>query len=640
VSQYWPFIITGIATGALYGLAAMGLVLTYKTTGIFNFAHGSIAAAAAYLFYELHVQHGMAWPLATAITIFLLSVVGGVLLERVARALAGAPASAKIVATVGLMLLIQGTAFAIYNDARPFPQFLPQHLYRFGGINVSADQIIAVVIATLAAVGLSVFFRVSRTGIAMRGVVDNPALLDLTGTSPARVRTQSWMIGNAFAALSGVLLAPKLGLDAFLLTLLVVQAFGAAAVARFTSLPLAYVGGLGIGVAGALSTKYVGAHPALAGLPYSLPFLVLFGILVFTRKGRFTETVRARRVTEQRTFRPAVTWAGRAVLLAVLIAIPHRVGARLPVYNNALIMVIVFLSLSLLVRTSGQVSLCHAGFAAVGAAVFSHLAHGAGLPWPVALVGAGLAAVPIGAIVAIPAIRIAGVYLALATFGFGILLERMAYPTSLMFGSYGTRPAPRPRLGGLDLTSDVRYYYVCLAVMLLVALISVVINRSRLGRLLRGMADSPVALATLGTAVNVSRVLVFCISAFMAGIAGGLFAAQAGQIGYIGFGAFTSIIWLAVLALAGRGEFSAAFIGAFVISVVPTYLDSPTYSKLQPVLFGAFALLAALSEGGALNVKDRVGSFVSRRADRTAERLSRSPVRDRLAPATASAGQS
>jgi branched-subunit amino acid ABC-type transport system permease component len=635
MSQFWPFIVTGIATGALYGVAAMGLVLTYKTTGIFNFAHGAIAAAAAYLFYELHVQHGVAWPLATLITIVLLSTVGGVLLERVARALASAPPSAKIVATVGLMLAVQGTAFAIYNDARPFPQFLPDNLYRFGGINVSADQIIAVVIATLAAVGLSVFFRVSRTGIAMRGVVDNPALLDLTGTSPARVRTQSWMIGNAFAALSGVLLAPKLGLDAFLLTLLVVQAFGAAAVARFTSLPLAYAGGLGIGVLGALSTKYVGSHPTMAGLPYSLPFIVLFGILVFTRKGRFTEAVKVRRVAERRSFPPAVTWAGRAALLAVLLAIPHQVGARLPVYNNALIMVIVFLSLSLLVRTSDQVSLCHAGFAAVGAAVFSHLAHGAGLPWGVALVGAGLAAVPIGAIVAIPAIRIAGVYLALATFGFGILLERMAYPTPLMFGSFGTRAAPRPKLGGFDLTSDLRYYYVCLAVMLLIAVTSVVINRSRLGRLLRGMADSPVALSTLGTAVNVSRVLVFCISAFMAGIAGGLFAAQSGQIGYIGFGAFTSIIWLAVLALAGRGEFSAAFIGAFVIAVVPTYLDSPTYAKLQPVLFGAFALVAALSEGGALNVKDRLAGFLSRRADRTSERLSRSPVRERLAAATA-----
>src|SRR5581483_10833704 len=169
-------------------------------------------------------------------------------------------------------------------------------------------------------------------------------------------------------------------------------------------------------------------------------------------------------------------------LLAVLIAIPHQVGAKLPVYNNAVIMVIVFLSLSLLVRTSGQVSLCHAGFAAVGAAVFSHLAPGAGLPWAMALLGAGLAAVPIGAIVAIPAIRIAGVYLALATFGFGILLERMAYPTSMMFGSFGTRTAPRPKLGGIDLTSNVRYYYVCLAFMVLVAAISVVINRSRLGR--------------------------------------------------------------------------------------------------------------------------------------------------------------
>src|SRR5262245_43692756 len=146
MSQYWPFIITGIATGALYGVAAMGLVLTYKTTGIFNFAHGSIAAAAAYLFYELHVQHGMPWPLATFLTITLVSVVGGILLERVARTLSAAPASAKIVATVGLMLLIQGTAFAIYNDARPFPQFLPTKLFRVGGINVSADQLIAVAI--------------------------------------------------------------------------------------------------------------------------------------------------------------------------------------------------------------------------------------------------------------------------------------------------------------------------------------------------------------------------------------------------------------------------------------------------------------------------------------------------------------
>jgi ABC-type branched-subunit amino acid transport system permease subunit len=388
-----------------------------------------------------------------------------------------------------------------------------------------------------------------------------------------------------------------------------------------------------------VSTKYVGAHPALAGLPYSLPFIVLFGILVFTRKGRFTETVRSRRVAERRSFSPQVTWAGRLALLAVLLVIPHQVGARLPVYNNALIMVIIFLSLSLLVRTSGQVSLCHAGFAAVGAAVFSHLAHGAGLPWGVALIGGGLAAVPIGAIVAIPAIRIAGVYLALATFGFGILLERMAYPTSLMFGTFGTRSAPRPKLGGLDLTSNFRYYHVCLAVMLAVAVASVVINRSRLGRLLRGMADSPVALTTLGTAVNVSRVLVFCLSAFMAGIAGGLFAAQAGHIGYIGFGAFTSIIWLAVLALAGRGEFSAAFIGAFVISVVPTYLDSPTYTKLQPVLFGAFALLAALGEGGALNVKDSVGAFLSRRSKQTTERLSRSPVRARLGAAPVPASQ-
>ncbi|MGH8998785.1 MAG: ABC transporter permease subunit [Acidimicrobiia bacterium] len=631
MSDYWPFIITGVATGALYGVAAMGLVLTYKTTGIFNFAHGSIAAAAAYIFYELHVQRGMPWPVAVIISLVLLAVAGGVLLERVARGLAQAPVAAKIVGTVGLLLFIQGTAFAIYNDARPFPQFLPDNLYRIAGLNVSADQIIAVAIASLAAAGLSVFFRISRTGVAMRGVVDNPYLLNLTGTSPTRVRTQAWMIGNAFAALSGILLAPRLGLDAFLLTLLVVQAFGAAAVARFTSLPLAYAGGLGIGIAAALSTRYAADYPTLTGLPYALPFIVLFGILVFTRRGVFVESGRFRRPGARRPLGGRWTWVGRLGLLALLVLIPHQVGARLPVYINAMILVVIFLSLSLLVRTSGQVSLCHAGFAAVGAAVFSHLASGADLPWMVALVGAGLAAVPIGALVAIPAIRIAGVYLALATFGFGILLERMAYPTSIMFGSFGTLTAPRPVVGGLDLTSDVRFYYVCLAVMVVIAVATVVINQSRLGRLLRAMADSPVALTTLGAAVNISRVLVFCISAFMAGIAGGLFAAQAGEIGYIGFGSFTSIIWLTVLALAGRGEFSAPFLGAFILSVVPTYLDSPTYIELQPVMFGAFALLAALAEGGALHVRESVAGWLARRNERTVERLRRSPVRARMA---------
>jgi ABC-type branched-subunit amino acid transport system permease subunit len=305
------------------------------------------------------------------------------------------------------------------------------------------------------------------------------------------------------------------------------------------------------------------------------------------------------------------------------------------VYSNALIFILVFLSLRLLVQTSGQVSLCHAAFAAMGAAAFSHFAHGLGLPWLVALVLAGVATIPVGALVAIPAIRLSGLYLALGTFGFGLLVERMAFGTALMFGGRGARPAPRPGdLFGLTLHSDTGFYYVALAVVLAVAAGMWWLGRSRLGRLCTAMADSPVALAMHGANVRVTRVLVFCVSGFVAGLAGALFASSAGSISGAGFGAFASLTWLTVLALAGPGEFSAAVVAAAVLAVLPSYVDRPAYTDWQPVIFGALAILASLAQGGALPF----AAGFRRSAERSAERSVHSPVRDRnrrLAPAGA-----
>jgi branched-subunit amino acid ABC-type transport system permease component len=628
VKTFWPFVIAGLTSGSLYGLAAMGLVLTYKTSGIFNFAHGAVAAAAAYLFYELHTKHHVPWPIAAAVCILVAAPIAGIVIERIARGLADAPPAAKIVATVGLLLVVQGTLTTIYGAAViNFPPFLPTRSYRFAGVNLGADQLIAMAVALAAAVGLYTFFRFSRLGVAMRGVVDNPDLLDLGGTSPAAVRTRSWIIGSAFAALSGILLAPNIGLDAVLLTLLVVQAFGAAAFGLFSSLPLTYAGGLVVGIGAALATKYVADVPNLAGFPPSLPFIVLFGLLLFARKGRFVEAGGTkRRLAADRAPLPAsLVWGGRAVLLVALLAVPQVVGSRLPVYSNAVIFVLIFLSLRLLVRTSGQVSLCHAAFAAVGAAAFSHFASsgGLGLPWLVALLLAGLVTVPIGAFIAIPAIRLSGLFLALATFGFGILVERMGFSTGLMFGSAGSRHAPRPgALFGLTLGSDTGFYYVCLAVAVAACVALYALNRSRLGRLLLAMADSPTALVTHGANVDVSRVLVFCISAALAGIAGALFASLTGSISGVGFGAFQSLTWLTVLAIAGSGEFSAAFIAAFVLAVVPSYANSKGYTDLQPVLFGAVAIGAALAQGGRFPL----AAWFQRSKERHAHRAERSPV--------------
>ncbi|HEV7685973.1 MAG TPA: branched-chain amino acid ABC transporter permease/ATP-binding protein, partial [Acidimicrobiia bacterium] len=497
-----PFIVSGLAAGSIYGIAGMGLVLTFRTSGVFNFAHGAVAAVGAYLFWDLHYRHGWPWPLAATLVVVAGGVIAGLALERLGRALAEVTPAMRIVATVGLLLLIQGLLAAAYGSTtQQSPAFLPDGTVHIAGVGVGMDQILVALTAAVIAVLLSVILGRTRSGMAMRAVVDNPTLLAYYGTGPDRVRRLAWIVGSAVAVGSGILIAPSLGLDPFLLTLLVVQAFGAAAIGRFSSLPLTYGGGLLVGIGGALAQRWFNGNAALRGLPASFPFIVLFAVLLLTRPGRFfaERPVRNRVPTGGEPLPPALRWAGYAVVAAALLVAPHVAGNRLPVYVSGMGMVVVFLSLGLLVQLSKQVSLCHAAFAAVGAVALSHLAGGLGLPWPLALLGAGLAAVPVGAAVALPAIRLSGVYLALATFGFGILMQRVAYSTGLMFGGAGFRTVPRPSFAGIDPRNDIAFYYVALAVAVAAGALVVAVGRTRLGRLLRALADSPTALAMHGT---------------------------------------------------------------------------------------------------------------------------------------------
>ncbi|MGH9038591.1 MAG: ABC transporter permease subunit, partial [Acidimicrobiia bacterium] len=429
-----------------------------------------------------------------------------------------------------------------------------------------------------------------------------PELLDLCGDRPERVRRIAWIIGSSFAALTGVMIAPSLGLDAFLLTLLVVQAFGGAAVGRFRSLPGTYAGGLVVGVGAALLTKFGSSQPSLSGLPPNLPFLLLFVVLLVAPPrtggdpaGRVTKP--RRRISSPSPSPSSGAFVGRrgvavpAGVLAVLVAVPFLVGVKLPVYTQGLILAVVFLSLNVLVWQSGQISLAHGAFAAVGAAAFAHLTVGAGLPWLVALGGAGLATVPLGVLVAVPSARLSGVYLALATFGLGILLERFIYTKAVMFGFTGYRAAPLPAIAGREV-SDKAFYYVCLAVLIACLAGAAVLIRTRLGRYLRALGDDPVALSTFGLNVNTTRVLVFSLSAALAGMGGALMIALAGQAGGRSFTYSHSLLWITAVALAGSGLVRGPLIAAALVSVLPAYLPNGL-TEHQPLIFG-LATLALL----------------------------------------------
>jgi ABC-type branched-subunit amino acid transport system permease subunit len=448
-------------------------------------------------------------------------------------------------------------------------------------------------------VGLALFFRRAKLGVAMQAVVDDPALLGLQAVSPIRVRRRAWMIGSCFAAFSGALLAPTLNLDATLLTLLVVQAFGAAAIGRFDSLPLVYVGGLVVGV-GQEVTKYLVSKPALVDhvnpqllqpLPSNVPFLVLFVVLLFARRSAFPERGAkvVKRELQPRPMPRQIVLAGSVAALVVLLALPALVaGSRMPTYSTGLAYVVLFASLHLLVRTSGQVSLCQMAFAAVGAAASVH-AQDAGAPFLVAVLIAGLVTLPIGAFISLPAVKLSGVYLAIATFGFGILIERIFFPSDLMFGAQQSKPAPRPGWA----SGDTSYYYVVLTVALLAVGLLLVVHRSRLGRLLRALADSPAAVVAHGTRANVLRLLAFCISAFLAGISGAVLVPVTGSASGLSFNFGTSLLLLAVLVLAGRRPLVAPFVAAAALIVIPGYITDAEALRYLPVVFGVAAVVLA-----------------------------------------------
>ena len=534
----------------------------------------------------------------------------------------------QIAATVGIILIVTAVAALWYGRSGDlFPSYFPTSTIKLGGVYVGWDQIIVALVALTTTTVLYLFFKRSRAGAAMRAVVDNADLLDLGGISPVTVRRWACVIGCSFAVLSGALIAPSLNLDAFVLTLLVVQSFGAAAIGYFSNLPLTYAGGLMIGVVAALATKYSIDYTWLTGLPASVPFIALFLVLVLMPRALLVDrrNIRPRPRRVRRAAAPLQMTLG-VVLLTVLVLVPQFAGTRLITYTDALTYVVLFLSLGLLVKTSGQVSLCHVTFAAIGASGFSHLTHGSSVPWLVAVLFAGLVCVPVGAIVSIPAIRLSGTYLALATLGFGIFVERMLFTTSWMFGTgiNNSLVMRRPSLSWLDVKGDEGYYYVVLAFVVVTAAIVIALHRSRLGRLLRALGDSPTALSTQGASINTTRVLVFCISAFIAGISGALYGSIFPEVTGTTYSSFTSLTLFTLLVIAVGGEPWYAFVAAFALVLVPSYVSGDDTSLYLQILFGCSAIFVAVS---ATWVRDP-----GRRAMELVARVGSRPTRAKTTP--------
>jgi branched-subunit amino acid ABC-type transport system permease component len=636
MKSLWPFIVSGIADGSIYALAAVGLVLTFRISGVFNFAYGSVAAASAYTFFQLRGREHLPWPIAAAVTLLIMGVLGGFLLERIAYWLSEASTVLRVVATVGILSALASFLTGFYGPATiQMKAFLPNQGFSLGGINIEGSQIITFLIALSATIGLVVFFRRAHIGIAMQAVVDDAPLLSLQGTSPVVVRRVAWAIGSCLVSISGMLLAPKIGVDVNNLTLLVITAFGAAAIGAFSNLLLTFLGGIAIGIGeNVMSYKMAGVHSfALQQLYVNLPFIVLVVALIVVPRRKLIErgVQRIRRTSPAPIFRRSTVSMTTAGGILVAVIIPFVVGAKLGLFTTGLAFIVIFAALALLVWTSGQISLAQMAFAALGAATFAHALH-AGFPWLLALLSAGVIMLPIGALVAIPAIRLSGIYLAILTFGFGLLIQRLFFTTYLMFGKGNNTRVSRPMLFGtsLNTASDKGYYFVTLIITLMCLGIVILTRCTRLGRLLRAYGDSPTALLAHGANTTVTGVFVFCISAFISGIAGALLAGVTGQASGVSFDFSISLTMVAVLAastvftLGRRMPIVASVIAALTYEVLKGYITSDFFVRYEGVAFGLLAILVACGPG-MTNRRPFVGGV------RASEReLRHSPVNSRL----------
>jgi ABC-type branched-subunit amino acid transport system ATPase component/branched-subunit amino acid ABC-type transport system permease component len=613
VSEIFIFVVVGLTFGALYGLAATGLTLTYKISGVLNFAQGGLAIVAVDAYIYLTINRGYSWQSATFISVFVVGAAVGLLFELLGRVLVRAAPALRVAATVGVLLAIQGGASLIgphLIGSTPhfvFPP-LPGDTVNIGGVNVGEDQLIIMAVSLGAMLALFLFLKFTRLGLALRAAVDNPDLIDCCGRSPRTLRRVAWIIGCVFAGASGVLLAlaPTFGPDSSLIGRMLIPAFAASALGFFTSLPLSYLGGLFIGVASSVLTRYLTAGWLLA-LPASVPVLVLFIALLVTPTKRLTERWGAALVgLRSEHTRPRTLLASAVVLFALLLFVPSWSGFDVNIYTTVLVYMVLFLSLGMLVRTSGQVSLCHLGLAAIGATTFAHLSLDHGAPWIIAILGACMVTAIVGGLVALTAIRLSGVFLALATLAFAYILEVFFYGNDLMFGSSISLAAPRPSFA----SGDKEFYFLVLGIVTLVSVVAVGIDRTRLGRLLRGMADSPRTLEAQGTTLSATKLVVFALSAFMAGLAGALLASLNNVASDGPFTANGSLVILAVLFVLPIAEPWYAVAAAVAYYLLPIKLDVQNAGAWTSLVFGAASVVAVLVMVQRASV---VGQRVARR---------------------------
>ncbi len=588
MDKFLVFTIVGLSTAAIYAVIGSGLVLTYTTTGVFNFAHGAAGMLAAFLYWQMTIGWGWPAPVSIVIILAVAAPLFGVLLERVIfRGLEGTSEATKLVVSISLLVAMIGLSQWIWGPsvARVVPPFFAGDKVTLGPTTITYHQLITIGVAVAVAIGLRLLLYRSRLGVAMRAVVDDRPLALLNGARSHLIAQSSWAVGTSLAALGGILIASSAGLSATVLSLLIVNAYGAAVFGRLRSLPMTFVGAIVLGCLDGYLAGYLPSSgtvgPYVAGLRLAAPVILLFVVLLVMPNKRLRSHVRAREYFPAPTTKGLVLFSlltlGFGLVLATTLSKPD-----LLTYGKIFSIGIVALSLVPLVGFAGQISLCQLSFAGIGGLVMAHLGAGGN---PLGLVAAVVICGVVGGLVALPALRLSGIYLALATAAFAVLLDRWIFvlpnwswgPLHISIFSSGTLDVSPLKVFGHSLSSPESQMVLVVVTFVLVALIVVGIRRSAFGRRLLAIRDSEAACATFGLNLVGTRLAVFMLSAALAGLGGALYATQLQSIGPNNFDFVTGLPIFMLVVIGGAG-----FVGGALLAGIALYGLLPLLASVWP----------------------------------------------------------
>jgi branched-chain amino acid transport system permease protein len=652
-----PYIISGLVVGSIYAISALGLVLTYTSSRVFNFAHGALAYAIAIFYYYLTRQNG--WSIATAapFTILVVAPLLGLLLYVVLfKRLTHATPTVRLVSTVGLWVAIPAITRLIFPFAANEifnPQGLvtspadPNFLKVFGTY-INENQFVVIVSAVVIALAATLVRRLTPVGLASRMTVDHPRNAGIAGVNTEAVTAGSWMVGVMLAGFAGVLLAPIVSLDENQFTFLLVGSFAAVVIARMTSLPLAFAGAIGVGL---LQQLWIKIQPESgffsSGVSASIPFVVMIVFLIaysFSAKGLRTEAFEVDRrsaggahgdappLPPARGWKRAIGPLAMAVVLAGLPLLFDNVTIAgitfdqfwVGVFAQGMALAIIYLSYTLVTGEGGLISLCQITLAGIGAFAAARIAAEAGWPvWAAILFGA-VFAVPFGLLVALPSLRVGDLYLALLTIGFALLVEQFVW-TRDEYENFGAG-VQIARPFGIGITDRLEMYAIVAVVFAIVAFAIVNLKRATSGLVFAAIRSSEPAATTSGMSIVRVKLVLFGVSAFVAGLGGGLYATVVGTALPKSFNALVGIVWLAIVVTWGVRSVVGAVLAGMIFAIAPQrlsiilvlvfflvvsgFVTRLALDKAYRNVLGAIAMLvlAVVAVGGSAWIWDNVSS--------------------------------